>query len=194
MLATLAGGSLYAAPSVPKATVPRPAGEFGFEVPGGKQVLISSFRGKVVMLAFFSTTCPHCQDSSRMMQRFQNEYGARGFQAVGVCFNEMAKMLTPEFIQRQGLSFPVGYSLADPVLNYLQHPPGEIPYVPMLMFIDKKGVVQGQFTSGADKEFFKDGATQEARSRAVIEKLLGGVATAKPASAPVKKAAAKKAS
>ena len=187
MLAALAGGGICAG-----STVPRAAGEFGFEVPDGKQVLISSFRGKGVLLAFFSTTCPHCQDTSRMMQRLQNEYGPRGFQALGVCFNEMAKMLTPEFIKKQGLSYPVGFALTDQVLNYIQHPAGEIPYVPMLMFIDRKGVVQGQFTAGADKEFFKDGATQEARSRAMIEKIVG--LGGKPMAAPAKKATAKKAS
>ena len=188
MLAAMAGGAFLAA-----APIPRPAGEFGFEVPSGKQVLLTAHRGKAVMMAFFSTTCPHCQDTARMMQRLQNEYGPRGFQALGVCFNEMAKMLTPEFIQHQGLSFPVGYALSDQVLTYLQHPAGEIPYVPMLVFIDKQGVIQGQFTAGADKDFFKDGATQEARSRAMIEKLLGGRAT-KPMAAPAKKAATKKAS
>ena len=193
-LGALGGGILCAGAPVPRPAVPRPAGEFGFEVPDGKQVLLSQYRGKAVMLAFFSTTCPHCQDTSRMMQRLQNEYGARGFQALGVCFNEMAKMLTPEFIQRQGLKFPVGFSLADLVLNYIQHPPGEIPYVPMIIFVDRKGTIQSQVTAGADKDFFKDMATQENRSRAMIEKMLG-LAAAKPAMpTAAKKAAAKKAS
>jgi thiol-disulfide isomerase/thioredoxin len=187
MLGTIAGAAAVAA-----ATVPRPAGEFGFELPGGKPALISQWRGKAVMLAFFSTTCPHCQDTSRMMQRLYNEYGSKGFAPVGICFNDMAKMLTPEFIQRGGLTYQVGYSLPDPVLTYIQHPAGEIPYVPMILFIDKKGVVQAQFTAGKDKDFF-EGANQENRSRAMIEKMLG-VAPTKPASTVVKKTTAKKAS
>ena len=187
-------GTLASVAAVAAAPVPRPAGEFGFELVGGKQTLISQFRGKAVMLAFFSTTCPHCQDTSRMMQRLHNEYGPKGFQAVGVCFNDMAKMLTAEFIQRGGLTYPVGYSLPDPALQYIQHPMGEIPYVPMIMFIDKKGTVVGQFTAGKDKEFF-EGANQETRSRALIEKMLGGASAGKPAAtAPKKVAGAKKAS
>lgn len=186
MLGTIAGVA-----ALNGAAVPRPAGEFGFELPGGKQALISQFRGKAVMLAFFSTTCPHCQDTSRMMQRLHMEYGARGFQAVGVCFNDMAKLLTPEFIQRGGLTYTVGYSLPDPVLTYIQHPMGEIPYVPMILFIDKKGTVVGQYTAGKDKDFF-EGAAQENRSRALIEKMLG--VAKPPVAAPKKAAGAKKAS
>lgn len=187
MLGTMAGSAVLAA-----ATVPRSAGEFGFELVGGKQALISQFRGKAVMLAFFSTTCPHCQDTSRMMQRLFNEYGPKGFQPVGVCFNDMAKLLTPEFIQRGGLTYTVGYSLPDPVLTYVQHPMGEIPYVPMILFIDKAGKVVAQFTAGKDKEFF-EGANQEKRTREWIEKMLG-VAKAPATAAPAKKAGAKKAS
>ena len=126
--------------------------------------------------------------------RLHNEYGPKGFQAVGVCFNDMANMLTAEFIQRGGLTYPVGYSLPDPALQYIQHPMGEIPYVPMIMFIDRKGTVVGQFTAGKDKEFF-EGANQETRSRALIEKMLGGASAGKPAAtAPKKVAGAKKAS
>jgi len=191
LLGKVALGTVADSAALVAATVPRPAGEFGFELVGGKQALISQFRGKAVMLAFFSTTCPHCQDTSRMMQRLHTEYAPKGFQAVGVCFNDMAKMLTAEFIQRGGLTYTVGYSLPDPVLTYIQHPMGEIPYVPMVLFIDKKGTVVGQFTAGKDKDFF-EGANQEKRSRAMIEKMLGTTA-AKPA-APTKTAGAKKAS
>jgi hypothetical protein len=74
------------------------------------------------------------------------------------------------------------------VLNFLQYPPGEIPYVPMVLFIDRKGVIQSQHFSGSDREFFKDPVTQETRSKAMIEKLLAGGAGAAPAAA----AAAKK--
>lgn len=168
--------------------VPRPAGEFAFEFPGGKTGLVSNYRGKVVMLAFFSTTCPHCQDTSRVMERLQAEFGAQGFQAVGVCFNDMAKLLTPEFIKAQKLTYPVGYANPDSVLQYVKHPAGAIPYVPMLVFIDRKGVIQYQYPGQHD--FWKN---QEANMRANIQTLLkGGAASAKPAPKPAAPAPAAK--
>lgn len=42
--------------------VPRPTKEFTIILPSGQQKLLSSYRtGKVVMIAFMFTTCPHCQ-------------------------------------------------------------------------------------------------------------------------------------
>jgi hypothetical protein len=38
------------------ADVPRKAPEIGVQLPGGKQALVSSYRGKVLCLAFILTT------------------------------------------------------------------------------------------------------------------------------------------
>lgn len=158
------------------ANVPRPAGEYAFELPSGQQVLLSKYRGKVVLLAFFSTTCPHCQNSARMMEKLQSEYGPQGFQALGVCFNDMAKLLTPDFIKYQKLTFPVGYSTQDQVLPYVQHPQGAIPYVPMFVFIDRMGVIRHQALGG--EEFFRN---EEPNTRAQLVRLLSGGAGGTPA-------------
>ena len=38
------------------ATVPRPAGEFEYLMPGGKTELISQYKGKILLLEFLFTT------------------------------------------------------------------------------------------------------------------------------------------
>ena len=38
------------------AEIPRKSPEFAIELPGGKQVLVSSYRGKVLCLVFILTT------------------------------------------------------------------------------------------------------------------------------------------
>src|SRR6202049_1575442 len=83
--------------AVSAATVPRPAPEFVVRGPGG-EVLLSQYRGKVVLLAFIFTTCPHCQHTVGIMSEVQKEYAARGFQALGAAFNEMAPQLVSAFI------------------------------------------------------------------------------------------------
>ena len=191
LVAGLLAMVFFVSTAVP-ATVPRKAVEFGFELPGGKQVLLSQYRGKAVVLAFFSTTCPHCQNTSMTLQRLQNEFGPQGLQVLGVCFNDMAKLLTPEFVQKYRLTYPVGYSLPQPVLDYMQHPMTQVPYVPMIMFIDKQGMIRAQF--GGDADFFKN---EEVNMRKNILTILGKPgAAAAPASAPaaVAKPAGKKAS
>src|ERR1039458_10506185 len=46
--------------------VPRPAGEFAIKMPNGQITLLSQYAGKVVVLAFISTTCSHCQHTTQV--------------------------------------------------------------------------------------------------------------------------------
>ena len=65
-------------------TLPRKAPEFVIKLPNGPQKLLSQYRGKVVVLEFLITTCPHCKDTSRLMSKLQTEYGPRGLVCVGI--------------------------------------------------------------------------------------------------------------
>ena len=65
------------------APVPRPTKEFTIILPSGKQTLLSSYRGKVVMMAFMFTTCPHCQALSKVITKLQGELGPRGIPGGG---------------------------------------------------------------------------------------------------------------
>ena len=68
--------SILAAGLVAQAqTVPRPAGEFAISMPYGGQTLLSQYSGKVVLLAFILTTCPHCQHTTQILSAIQNDYG-----------------------------------------------------------------------------------------------------------------------
>lgn len=149
------------------AEVPRPAPEFVIKFTSGQQILLSQYRGKVVALEFLSTTCPHCQTCSALLEKMYKEYGPRGFQPLAVAFNEMAGLLVPDYIKQSGLTFPVGFSERDPVLNYLQHPTILRLMVPQLIFIDRKGTIRAQH--GGDTDFFTN---EEKNMRAQIEALL----------------------
>ena len=94
----------------------------------------------------------------------------------------MAKLLVPEFIQKQGLTFPVGSALDEQVKEYVQHPPGIIPYVPMFVLIDKQGMIRAQFQPGINDDFYNN---LDANLRAEVVKIITGKST--PAKvAPVK--------
>lgn len=165
------------------ANVPRPSPEYTIKLTTGRQLLLSSYRGKVVALLFISTDCPHCADTCQMMERIQKEYGPRGFQTLAVAFNPMAIMLVPEFVQRTKVTFPVGYDERDPVLKYLEISPMFRLYVPIVVFLDRKGVIRAQHLG--DDNFF---SAQEKNIRATLENLLKEPAQA-PAAATRKAAA-----
>ena len=172
----LAAMSLAAAFVLQGADLPRPAPNMTFKMPGGGAIDLTQHRGKVVALEFLITTCPHCQKCSQILQKMQDEYGPKGFQALGVATNEMAHMLVPDYVKNFALRFPVGFAPREQAHEFLQHPLMLIMYVPQLVFIDRKGVIRSQFAGGSD--FFKE---EEKSIRAKIDEMLKETASARPA-------------
>jgi len=156
--------------------VPRKAPEFVIQSPSGKQTLLSSYRGKDVVLAFMFTTCPHCQKAAPQFARLQDEYGARGVQFLAATFDVDAKNQVENFVRLFGINFPCGYSSQANVLTFLGLPPNTPVFVPMLIFIDRNGTIRAEhMITGDDKKdepekaFFADAG---AGTRIEIEKLL----------------------
>jgi peroxiredoxin len=171
------------APLAPAVDLPRPAPEFAVQMPGGTQLLFSQYRGKVCLIQFLYTTCPHCQHTSQVITKIFKDMGPRGFQAIGVAFNEMAGMLVPEYVTNYQVGFPVGASPRLQVLNYLhiQTSPEERFVVPQIVMIDKKGNIRLQSPPLGDEKL-----QDETYLRAQIEMLLKEPAGAMH-SAPAKK-------
>lgn len=154
--------------------IPRPAPELVIRRVDGQQLLLSGFRGKVVAVEFLHTTCPHCQDCSSLLQKMLREYGPRGFQPIGIAFNDMATLLLPDYIKQLGLTFPLGVGTREEVVDYLQFQMVKPLYVPQLIFIDRKGIIRAYFPGG---DPFYEAGKEEGNMRAQIEALLKEPAT-----------------
>jgi peroxiredoxin len=138
------------------APVIRKAPEVAFTVPGQGQKLLSQFKGKVIALEFIYTTCPHCQAASHVMSKFQNEFGARGFQAIDIAFNENSDLLVDGFIKEQQTQFPVGWTTRDQVLAFMGLSAVERFVVPQLVLIDRDGMIHYQTPPLGDEESYKE--------------------------------------
>jgi len=184
--ATAVGLDLNAA-----APVPRKAPELAVMLNSREQLLLSSFRGKLVALEFVLTTCPHCQRSAGIIERMYKEFGPHGFQPIAAAINDNAQALVPEFIIKLGLTYPVGVTprdMAYDFIGYDPNAPGAGPLLmPQLLFIDRKGIIRAYYPG--DDDFFKE-AKAETNMRNEIEALLKDTGTTKTASA--KKAAPQK--
>jgi peroxiredoxin len=149
---------------------PRKAPELTIIEPSGKQTLLSSYRGKVVALAFVLTTCPHCQAECQVLTKLQAELGPKGFQPVAVAFNENAQYLVPAFVQNLHVTFPVGYAAArQTVTDFLQADETKPWNVPQMVLIDRKGMIVAQSAALGSEEL-----QEENSLRKRITDLLGG--------------------
>jgi len=164
---------------------PQPAPPLAFRLADQKTTIdLVNYKGKVVVLEFLLTTCPHCQKCSAVMQKLSQEFG-KDVQMLGVAVNDMAHMLIAEYSQKLKLTYPVGYGTRELSHQFLQHPFMKTMYMPQLVIIDRKGVVRFHHP-GEDQAFY---ASEEANMRKEIAQLVkeGGAPATKKA--PAKKAA-----
>jgi thiol-disulfide isomerase/thioredoxin len=147
----------------------RKAPDFTFNLPGKGPQQLSDYRGKVVALEFIFTTCPHCQAASKVMTKFQEEFGARGFQAIDVAVNANADLLVENFARDYKVGFPVGWVPQEHMTAFMGFTDGRF-VVPQLALIDRKGVIHYQTPAKEDDSWDKQ-MTEEA-IRAHIEELL----------------------
>jgi peroxiredoxin len=121
--------------------VPRPAPEFDIVAPTGQATRLSSYRGRVVLLAFISTQCVHCQRASVVFEQLAQEFGGR-LQVAEVAFNEGAD--AAGFQKRFGLTFPIGESSSDLARSFLGIAAGARLGTPQVVAIDRAGVIRAQ--------------------------------------------------
>jgi cytochrome oxidase Cu insertion factor (SCO1/SenC/PrrC family) len=172
---TLATVLTAQAPATPKAasSTPRKADEFVIHMPDHTDKLLSSYRGKVVVIAFMYTTCPHCQHTAGLLSHIQTDYAAKGVQVLGVTFDQTAQRDVAQFDKLYATGFPCGYSTVPQVQKFL-HVADDF-YVPMMAFIDRAGTVRLQIVSHGDPNDEADkflGEQQEANVRQELDKLL----------------------
>jgi peroxiredoxin len=151
------------------ATVPRPSPDFAVQLNNGAQVHVNQFPGKVVVLAFILTYCSHCQYTTRILTKLQNEFGPQGFQVVASAIDPMSSMKVPDFIRQFQPAFPVGFNEHQAAVDYLQHPVMFRLMMPQVVVIDRKGIIRAQLAG--DDKFFAE-AEQEKNLHALLEPLL----------------------
>ncbi len=186
VVAALMAVALVAVAPVKAQELPRPAMDYVITLPNGQTTSVAKYKGKVVAIEFLLTTCPHCQRTAQSLSQATKDFGAKGFQALGVAINPNPEV--PKFIQEFGVNYPVGTGPRETVYSFLQHSvmsPNLM--MPQLVFIDRGGMVRAQYDGTAD--FFKE---EDKNVRAMIEKLLAepavkntpGTKTAVPAKRP----------
>jgi|SRR5579863_8399572 len=176
-----AGVAAFAAPPVP-----RPAKQLDIVEPNGKHDLLSNYKGKVVVVQFLSTTCPHCQAYSQLLTKLQGEYGPKGFQALGAAFNEATPEMAKEYMAKYATGFPVGPMDRNTVLGFMGFSVMDQVYVPQIAIVDRKGQIREQTEPKSEGP---SPLQVEAHLRGLIEKLLAepaGVATKSGAAVPQK--------
>ena len=134
--------------AAPSTVIPRPSLEFTIHEPSGKDVLLSSFKGKVVMIEFLFLRSEKCLNLAGTMNKLNAELGSRGFQPVAVAFpvpqSDANGPLVGAMADNFKLTYPAGYANKGEVDQYLSREPTEMLRIPQVVIIDRSGVIRAQ--------------------------------------------------
>jgi peroxiredoxin len=157
--------------------VPRKATDFAIQTAPGKYLWLSDYAGKTVILAFILTTCPHCQFTTGILSKIQKDYADRGVVVLESAIEPMSSLHIPEFVQKMGVSFPVGYNEQSYAGKFLGSAENEPMLMPQVVFIDAKGMIRAQY-SGDDPGFVN--GIQETTLRGKLDEILKGQFAVRP--------------
>lgn len=155
-------------PAEPPATPPNSNSALSFKAYGGRDIAIEDYKGKVVMVLFLSTDCPHCQTTARILAPIYRQYQAKGVEFLGLAVNPSATQNLPAFVAQYGVEFPIGLGSSTQWYSFAKISMMKTPYVPHAVFVGKDGAV-AENHPGDDTAFWQDQGTNIA---AALDRLL----------------------
>ena len=114
----------------------------------GKEYSLSQFKGKVVVINFFTFFCGPCRDEMPDLNKINNELKGRGLVTLGIALSSDPTQI--RFLVKQlGLEYPV-LTGNDQVSDAY----GSIAVVPTTVIIDKEGNIAQRIEGTRKKEAF----------------------------------------
>ena len=103
----------------------------------GRNLRLSDYKGKVVLLNFWATWCPPCRAEMPDLIRMQREYRGRGLQVIGVTYPPQEIREVRRFIRKLGVNYPIALGTKETKTLF-----DETETLPLTVVIDRRGEVR----------------------------------------------------
>ncbi len=110
-----------------------------------KEVKLSDYAGKVVLLNFWATWCPPCREEIPSMAKLNEQMAGKPFQMLCVSIDDGGKADVLAFFKKEGVTLP---ALSDPDSEVGRQ--YGITGVPESFIIDKQGKIVKKVIGGLD--------------------------------------------
>jgi peroxiredoxin len=125
----------------------------GFAIPdvkmvtghGGKFHDLADYRGKVVVLEFFQTTCPHCGTFADILAQVPAKYGDKVAIIAVANLGTDTPQQVDQFVNSRKIPYPVLMDQGQMMFSYVQTPRADLPHV---YVIDGNGYIHADYLYG----------------------------------------------
>ena len=125
---------------------------FALKDVNNRDVRLSDFKGKVILLDFWATWCGPCKVEIPWFVEFQKKYGPAGLQVVGISVDDTLEKLAP-FVQQLKMNYMVLQGLGH---DDVQEEYGPLWGIPVTTLISREGKICTKHTGMSTKEAFED--------------------------------------
>jgi peroxiredoxin len=126
--------------------------DFTLKDMNNRDVRLSDFKGKVILLDFWATWCAPCKVEIPWFVEFQDKYGPAGLQVVGISVDDTHEQLKP-FVTQLKMNYVVLQGLGH---DDVQDAYGPMWGIPVTVLISRDGKICAKHTGMSAKEAFED--------------------------------------
>ena len=126
----------------------KPAPDVSFTTMQGKQTTLAAYKGKVVLVNFWATTCPGCVEEMNNLGKLQNQFGNKGYVTLSVAMAYDPPEYLNNFLKNQSMPFIVTHDLSGNVSKAF----GDVQLTPTSFLIDKNGRIVKQYLGSIDEQ------------------------------------------
>ena len=105
---------------------------------------LADYRGKVVLLEFMQTTCPHCATFASVLQKIQQKYGDKVV-ILAVTDPPDSMVTITQYVAGHNVTYPVLPDCGQVAYSYVRNPTLTFPHV---FLIDAEGMIRGDYPYG----------------------------------------------
>jgi thiol-disulfide isomerase/thioredoxin len=116
----------------------------GFALPDSHMQVfdLADYRGKIVLLEFMQTTCPHCASFAETLNQVQQKYGDKVVILSVVNSAQDNQNTVAQYVAGHKSKYPILFDAGQMAFSYVRSGNLEFPHV---YLIDANGYIQGDY-------------------------------------------------